>query len=295
MIRAAADESQAKPAVAALFLPPRQAKAIRGSVHSMPEQPITCAVTDGVALVTLNNPPLNLVTLAMSRTLNELATRLANDPAVRVLVLTGGTAKAFCAGSDIKEFPEMMAAGAVVPKKLALENEAYSRIDDFPAPTIAALNGLAFGGGLELAVCCDLIIAEEGNKVALPEINLGVYPGSGGTVRVTRRIGEGRAKEMMFFGEPIAVERALAWGLVNRVVPKGQSLPVALEMARKLAAQPQVALRACKEAVDAAFDVREDEAIRDSLTLSDRVFSSADCTEGVRAFFAKEKPKFTHR
>lgn len=261
----------------------------------MPEQPITCAVTDGVALVTLNNPPLNLVTLAMSRTLNELATRLANDPAVRVLVLTGGTAKAFCAGSDIKEFPEMMAAGAVVPKKLALENEAYSRIDDFPAPTIAALNGLAFGGGLELAVCCDLIIAEEGNKVALPEINLGVYPGSGGTVRVTRRIGEGRAKEMMFFGEPITVETALAWGLVNRVVPKGQSLSVALDMARKLAAQPQVALRACKEAVDAAFDVREDEAIRDSLTLSDRVFSSADCTEGVRAFFAKEKPKFTHR
>jgi len=261
----------------------------------MPEQPITCSVDDGVALLTLNNPPLNLVTLEMSRALNELLARLDKDPAVRVLVLTGGTAKAFCAGSDIKEFPDMMAAGAVVPKKLALENEAYSRLDDFPSPTIAALNGLAFGGGLELAVCCDLIVAEEGGKVALPEINLGVYPGTGGTVRVTRRIGEGRAKEMMFFGEPIAVETALDWGLINRVAPKGRSLAVAMEMARRLAAQPQVALRACKQAVDAAFDATEDKAIRDTLALSDRVFSSADCAEGVRAFFAKEKPKFTHR
>jgi enoyl-CoA hydratase/carnithine racemase len=261
----------------------------------MSEQPITCAVDDGIAVVTLNNPPLNLVTLTMSRTLNDLFARLAQDPAIRVVVLTGGEAKAFCAGSDIKEFPDMMAAGAVVPKKLALENEAYSRVDDFPAPTIAALNGLAFGGGLELAVCCDLIVAEEGGRVALPEINLGVFPGSGGTVRVTRRIGEGRAKEMMFFGEPIPVETALAWGLINRVVPKGRALAVALEMARKLAAQPQVALRACKRAVDSAFDVTEDRAIADSMTLSDRVFASADCTEGVRAFFAKEKPRFTHR
>jgi enoyl-CoA hydratase len=262
---------------------------------AMPQDPVLCAIEDGVAVVTLNNPPLNLVTLEMTRRLNDTVKRLADDAAVRVLVLTGTGEKAFCAGSDIKEFPEMMAAGAVVPKKLALENEAWSRVDDFPKPTIAAVSGLAFGGGLELAVCCDLIVAEEGARVALPEIKLGVFPGSGGTIRVTRRIGEGRAKEMMFFGEPLPVETALAWGLVNRVVPKGEALAAAIEMAKRLAAQPSVALQMCKRAVDLAFDTAEDKAVAASLEMSDTVFATQDCAEGVRAFFAKEKPRFRHR
>lgn len=261
----------------------------------MAADPVLCSIEDGVALVTLNNPPLNLVTLELTRQLNSLVTKLAVDPSVRVMVLTGSGSKAFCAGSDIKEFPDMMAAGAVVPKKLALENEAYSRVDDFPKPTIAALNGLAFGGGLELAVCCDLVVGEAGNQVALPEIKLGVFPGSGGTIRVTRRIGEARAKEMMFFGDPITVETALAWGLINRVVPKGEALKTALDMARRLAAQPNVALQMCKQSVDMAFDTAEEAAVRASLALSDKVFASEDCSEGVRAFFAKEQPKFKHR
>src|ERR1051326_7833298 len=187
----------------------------------MPGEFVLCSVGDGVALVTLNNPPLYLVSVEMTHERNALVAKLAADESVRVRVLPGSGTKAFCAGSDIKEFPRMMAPGAVVPHKLALENEAYSRVDDFPKPTIAALNGLAFGGGLELAVCCDLIVAEAGGRVALPEINLGVFPGSGGPGRGTRRIGEGRAKEMMYFGEPVPVETALAWGLVNRVVPAG--------------------------------------------------------------------------
>ncbi len=261
----------------------------------MTTEPVLVRIDNGIALVTLNNPPLNLVTLQMTRELNVRVAELADDPAVRVLVLTGTGSKAFCAGSDIKEFPEMMAAGAVVPKKLALENEAWSRVDDFPKPTIAALNGLAFGGGLELAVCCDLIVAEAGGQVALPEIRLGVFPGSGGTIRVTRKIGEGRAKEMMFFGEPVPVETALAWGLINRVTAKGEAITVALEMARKLAAQPAIALGACKHSVDMAFDFPEEEAVKASLALSERVFTTADCAEGVRAFFAKEPPRFKHR
>jgi enoyl-CoA hydratase len=261
----------------------------------MPGELVLCTVEDGVALVTLNNPPLNLVTLDLTCDLNALVARLAGDPGVRVMVLTGSGTKAFCAGSDIREFPRMMAAGAVVPQKLALENEAYSRVDDFPKPTIAALNGLAFGGGLELALCGDLIVAERGGVVALPEIKLGVFPGSGGPVRATRRIGEGRAKEMMYFGEPLPVETALAWGLVNRVVGAGEARPTALAMARTLAARPGVALAACKQAVDMAFDLPEEAAIKASLALSGQVFTSADCREGVRAFFAKEPPRFAHR
>src|SRR5437867_5768458 len=123
--------------------------------RSMPSEFVGSTHEDGVALVTLDNPPLNLVTLEMTRELDALVSRLAADPAVRVLVLTGSGAKAFCAGSDIREFPDV--ADAVVAKKLARENAVYGRVAEFPKPTIAALNGLAFGGGLDLAVCCDLI------------------------------------------------------------------------------------------------------------------------------------------
>ncbi len=261
--------------------------------RSMPTQSVTSTHEDGVALVTLDNPPLNLVTLEMTRELDALLSRLAADPAVRVMVLTGSGSRAFCAGSDIKEFLEV--ADAVVPKKLARENAAYSRVAEFPKPTIAALNGIAFGGGLELAACCDLIVAEAGGSIALPEIKLGVFPGSGGTIRVTRRIGEGRAKQLMFFGEPVPVETALAWGLVNRVAPPGAAVETALTMARELAAGPNVALQLCKQSIAMAFDRPEREAVEATLALSDRAFRTADCAEGVRAFFAKQPPRFQHR
>lgn len=250
---------------------------------------------DGVALLTLNNPPLNLVTLELTRQLNATLDTLAAEPATRVLVVTGAGDRAFCAGSDISEFPEMMRPGVVLERKLVYENETYSKLDDFPKPTIAAVRGLALGGGLEMAVACDLIVVEEAARLALPEIKLGVFPGSGGTVRVTRRIGEGRAKELMFFGEPIDARMALAWGLVNAVVTPGQALAKALEMADVLAQRPNKALQLCKRAIDDSFDVSEDDAVKRSLALSDQAFSSDDCREGVRAFFAKEPPRFTHR
>ena len=235
------------------------------------------------------------MTLQTSRDLHDLFVSLSGNSDVRVVVLTGSGNKAFCVGSDISEFPDMMNAGAVVPKKLKLENDAFAAIRSCSKPTIAALNGLAYGGGLEMAVCCDLLIAEAGEKVALPEVKLGVFPGSGGTVRVLRRIGESRAKMMMFTGDPIAVEVACDWGLVNEVVPKGGALARAKELAQKLADLPNIALQCCKASANMSFDMDEHAAVYASLDLSDRVFSSDDCKEGVRAFFAKEKPTFTHR
>ena len=258
-------------------------------------QALLCDVKDGIAIVTLNNPPLNLVTLQTSRDLHDLFIQLSGNQDVRVVVLTGSGDKAFCVGSDISEFPDMMDAGAVVPKKLKLENDAFAAIRSCSKPTIAALNGLAYGDGLEMAVCCDLLIAEAGEKIALPEVKLGVFPGSGGTVRVLRRIGESRAKMMMFTGDPVAVEVACDWGLINEVVPKGQALERTKALARKLADLPNIALQCCKASANMSFDMDEHAAVYASLDLSDRVFSSQDCKEGVRAFFAKEKPQFTHR
>jgi enoyl-CoA hydratase len=253
---------------------------------------VRTAVEDGVAVLTLDNPPLNLVTLELTRRLHAALERLAADPAARVLVVTGAGARAFCAGSDVSEFPAVQ--DDVVRKKLRAENGAYSRLDDFPRPTIAALNGLAYGGGLELAVCCDLLIAGEDVRLALPEVKLGVLPGSGGTVRVPRRIGEGRAKELMYTGEPIDARTAVAWGLVNRVVPAGRALVAALDLARVLADRPSRALQLMKQAVDLGLDAPEDDAIERTLALSDAVFRTEDCREGVRAFFAKEPPRWRH-
>ena len=260
----------------------------------MPREWIAVETANGVATLTLVNPPLNLVTLGLTRELSAKLDLLAVDPACRALVVTGAGERAFCAGSDISEFRNLTRPGEAVDKKMRVENQTYSKLDDFPKPTIAAVNGLAFGGGLEMAVCCDLVVCEEGTRLALPEIKLGVYPGSGGTVRVTRRIGEGRAKEMIFIGEPISAETALAWGLINRIAPKGRALKTAQELAQVIAERPNKALRIAKKAIDMALDMTEDEAIARSLPLSDQAFTSNDCKEGVRAFFAKEKPRFTH-
>jgi enoyl-CoA hydratase len=197
---------------------------------------IRVAVADGVGVLTLDNPPMNLVTLALAGELDAALTRLAVETDVRVLVVTGAGEHAFCAGSDIKEFGAV--ADDVVGKKLGAENAAFSRLAAFPKPTIAAVDGVAFGGSLELAVCCDLLVAGAEARLALPEVKLGVFPGSGGTIRVPRRIGEGRAKQLMFTGEPIDAATALAWGLVNQVVPRGQALAAARALAADLAPCP---------------------------------------------------------
>lgn len=254
--------------------------------------PLTCEIEDGVATLILDNPPLNLVTVELTNLLLDRLAELAERRDVRALVVTGAGERAFCAGSDVSEFPGLYKPGDAVAKKLGAENAAFSAVDDFPKPTIAALNGLAYGGGLELAVSCDLLVAEETVRFALPEIRLGIFPGSGGTVRVTRRVGEGRAKELMYFGDPIDAETAFRWGLVNRVVPRGQALQVAQELARRLAQGPPNGLRLCKTAVDLSFDVSEDEAIRRSLDLIGQAFTLPDCAEGVAAFLGKRSACF---
>ena len=250
--------------------------------------------TDGVALLTLNNPPMNLVSLELTRQLSATLDDLAADNAVRALVLSGANpaARAFCAGSDVKEFPDYMTPGSVLEKKLVFENETYDKLDDFPKPTVAAVNGLAYGGGLELAVCCDIIFVAAGARLALPEIKLGVFPGTGGTYRVPRRIGVGRAKMMMFTGDPVDPNTAVEWGLIERTMPAEEVLPAAMELARRIAAGPANSLQLCKRAIDESLKADRDAAIKHMLKLSDQAFCSDECKEGVRAFLGKDKPRF---
>jgi enoyl-CoA hydratase len=258
----------------------------------MTDDPILYDVRGPIATITLNNPPMNVVNRAMMPALDRVLDQIEGDGSVRAVVVTGAGDKAFCAGSDIEEFDDLMAPGQVVPRKLQRQYEVFGRLDDLAKPTVAALTGYVYGGGLEVAICCDLLVGDEGTLIASPEIKLGVFPGTGGTIRTTRRVGEGRAKELMFLGEPIDAATALEWGLLNRVAPAGESRRVAYEIAAKLAERPPRALRYCKRSIDFSFDMSQDEALRKTLPLSDLAFSSPECEEGVSAFRAKRAPVF---
>ena len=165
-----------------------------------------------VSVVTIDNPPFNVVTVGLAVALAGLLDKLESDREVRALVLTGAGDRAFCAGSDIKEFSNFIGPGGdVLENKMSAENAAFSKLAEFSKATVAAVNRHALGGGLELAVCCDLLVADERAKLGLPEVKLGVFPGAGGTARVPRRIGEGRAKELMLLGDPINAQTGLNW------------------------------------------------------------------------------------
>ena len=249
----------------------------------------------GVATLVLNNPPVNVVTLQLARELGECLAELAADPEVRVVVVTGAGSKAFCAGSDIKEFLELMDPVVAVDRKMAKENRVYDALDNLPKPTIAAINGLALGGGAEIALCCDLRVMDEGTKIGFPECKLGVFPGSGGTQRLPRLVGEALAKELMFTGDPIDAQRAYEIGLINRMAPAGEALVVAQQLAATIAERSGVAVQCIKEAVDYGLIAGEAAGQSLALQLIARAFGSEDIKEGVKAFLEKRPPKFLHR
>lgn len=253
---------------------------------------VNCHIKENIAVLTLSNPPLNVVTRELTLALQEHLDALAQCGDVRALVITGEGSKAFCAGSDIAEFSQWLEPGRIVPEKLALQHQVFGQLDHYPKPVVAALNGLTFGGGLEIALCCDLLVAEAHAKLALPEIKLGVFPSSGGPLRVVRRIGEARARELILLGEPIDATTALNWGLVSRVVGTGEGLGAALGLARQLAKRPPVAYGLGKAIISASLDLPESEALAFSLESSAKAFSSPECAEGVRAFLAKQSPTF---
>ncbi len=256
---------------------------------------VNYTVENGVATLVLNNPPVNVVTLQLTRELGEALAELAADEAVRVVVVTGAGSKAFCAGSDIKEFVQLMDPAVVIDRKMTKENLVYDALDHLPKPTIAALNGLALGGGAELALCCDLRVMDEGTRIGFPECKLGVFPGSGGTQRLPRLVGEALAKELMYTGDPIDAQRAYQIGLVNRIAPAGQALAVAQELAATIAQRSGVALECIKQAVDYGLIAGEAAGQALALQLTGRVFGSEDIQEGVKAFIEKRPPQFRHR
>jgi enoyl-CoA hydratase len=250
---------------------------------------VSVAFNGMIAEVAIDNGPINLVTREMLRAFNGILTEVAAHAEVRCLILHGGNARAFCAGSDIKEFAHLRADAS--EHKILFEDMVLRRLARMPMPTIAAIDGPALGGGLEIALACDLRVSRRGVALGLTESRLGGLAGSG-SLRLTRLVGPARAKQMLFTGETISDDQALAWGLVNRVVSDGSALDGARELAAVIVSRGPVSNRLAKELVDAAQDLPLDAGLSMSTAAQQQIFDSSDLHEGVSAFFAKRPPEF---
>jgi enoyl-CoA hydratase/carnithine racemase len=245
-----------------------------------------------VAEVALDSGPLNLVNKALLQSLNKVLTEVSGARDVRCLIVHGGNARAFCAGSDINEFEHLRHDAS--EHKILFEDMALRRLAQMPMPTIAAIDGPALGGGFELALACDLRVCRKGAKLGLTESRLGGLAANG-SVRLARLVGPSRAKELLYTGEVVDTERALAWGLVNRVVDEQSALDAARILAATIAARAPLSNRLAKRLVDAAHDLALDAALSMSTVAQQQIFDSSDLHEGVDAFFAKRPPRFEGR
>jgi enoyl-CoA hydratase/carnithine racemase len=255
-----------------------------------PRQFVSWSVENALATLVINRPPLNPLSHQTKAELLECLEEIAADQTVRCVILHGAGGRAFSVGADIKEFPEI-AARRQGRQHAIQEHTLYNRIDFFPVPTIAAIEGHCLGGGLELALACDLRIAGEISRLGLPEVKLGVFPGGGGTERLPRLIGESRARELIYTGEPVDAREAWRLGLVNRVAPAGQALAEAQTLGRTIAERPGITLRTVKSVIDRGLCVDLLEAQQISIDAISGLFQSEAVQEGVRAFLEKRPPK----
>ena len=258
----------------------------------MSDSPLLVADDGAVRTLAIHRPErLNALDSATIRALHAAFEAAAADPAVRVVVLTGSGPKAFVAGADIAE---MSALSAVQARDFSLRGQRMMRfVERMPKPVIAMVNGFALGGGLELAMCCHLRIAADTAKVGQPEINLGLIPGFGGSQRLLRLAGRAATLELCLVGAPIAAERALQLGIVNRVVPAAELQAETTKLAAQLASSAPLALRGMLDCVNVGGECGIEEGLEYESVQFGLVFSSDDKREGTSAFLEKRKPVFT--
>ena len=248
----------------------------------------------GVGVLTLARPDrLNSISTAVAEALSKHVSEFASDDSVRAIVVNG-EGQAFSAGADIAEF-SALDSPAAFGEFIGLLAASLDELAGCSKPSVAALHGVALGGGLELALACDIRVAEEGTRLGVPEIKLGLLPGAAGTVRLPRMVPPPVARRMLLTGEPIPAEEAVGYGLVAEVVPAGAGLDSAIAMAAKLAELPPLALAACKRLLGAGLGLPEATAIELERQTVSMLFGSEDRLEGLSAFLEKRAPTFGGR
>ena len=252
---------------------------------------IILEISDHVAIITLNRPEsMNALSSSMFFELKHALEKIDSDNTSQALVLTGGE-KVFAAGFDIKEFTSIKTPSEANGMLYNIR-QCYDFLAGLNIPVIAATSGLTFGGGFELALACDFRIASDTAQFALPEINLGLIPGAGGTQRLPRIVGVGRASEMLYTGKPITAQKAFEMGLVNKVTTPDNLIEKTLEMAILVASKPGFALKMIKNAVQTGMDTNLKSALEYEARCFEMLFSTQDQKEGVAAFMEKRKPEF---
>jgi len=249
-------------------------------------------ISEHIATVTINRPEaMNSLSVPTLEELEQVLEALEKDPEVKVILITGAGEKAFVAGGDIKALSTM---GATAARAFALlAHRILHRIEQGPKPVIAVINGYALGGGCELAMACDIRLANERAKFSQPEVNIGIIPGWGGTQRLPRLVGKGRALEMLYTGEMIDAQEAWRIGLVNKVVPAEKLMDEARALAAKICAKGQVSIRLAREAVQQGMEIDLQRANLLEADLFALCFDTADQKEGTLAFLEKRPATFT--
>ncbi len=251
-------------------------------------------IKDRIGIVTIDHPPMNALDMPTREAIEEVFKELEDRrEEVRVVILKGAGEKAFAAGADIKTFLELTPESA--KKRLSRSHQIYARIENFQWPVLAALHGFCLGGGLELALCCDMRIAEETSKLGFPEVNLSVFPGNGGIWRSLFHLPLGRLKELVFTGEMISAQEAHQLGLIERVVPKGKLMEVALQIATKIIEKGPLAIASAKKVINQVRELSLQEGLELESSLWASLTSTEDMKEGVRAFIEKRKPNYQCR
>ena len=255
---------------------------------------ITSERRDAVALVTIDNPPMNALSAALLEELEAEVEALDSDDEVRAIVVRGGGERAFVAGADIKEFPALRESAAGGGSARGIQRVGQ-RMDAGHTPFVAAIRGYCLGGGLELAMCCDVRVCADDATLGQPEINLGLIPGGGGTQRLPRLVGIGRAMFLNLTGDFVDAETAYAWGLVEKVVPVGELEDAALALAGRIASRSPHAVAVLRELARTTRDLPLEEGLRREADGFVRCLRSDDGAEGVAAFIEKREPGFTGR
>lgn len=243
-----------------------------------------------LAIVTINRPPVNALNQEVLDALEAAFAELKKDETVGCVILTGGGEKAFVAGADITEFPKLNKENGEILSRRG--QEVFQQIADFPAPVIAAVNGFALGGGMELTLACDIRVVAENAMVGLPEVTLGIFPGYAGTQRLPRLIPAGKAKELIFTGSMINGAEAYRIGIADHLTPAGESVAKAKEIAIKILKNGPVAIRFAKEAINKGLDQTLEEGQRIEASYFSDLCDTADQKEGAQAFLEKRPPVF---